>query len=139
MDAQEKPFKVAALRMGEVHGMVSTRPQNVKELCGLARITNGTEDDLREEIRIDRVGAGEGGKETSVPKTPCSLEVDFLVTPRRSGHILPGFCKGGRIEDDQIEGLLHLPKIIEDIGGHYGMLLRRKTVPDEVPVGDLIG
>ena len=54
MEAQEEAFEVASLGMGEVHGMVRPRPEDAEELRGLSRIPDGAEDDLLEELGLDR-------------------------------------------------------------------------------------
>ncbi len=65
MEAEEEALEVAALRMGEVHGMIRPCAEEAEELRGLSRIPDGAEDDLLEEFRIDRVRAGEGGQNPS--------------------------------------------------------------------------
>ena len=66
------------------------------------------------------------------------LEIDLLVAPGRPVHVLPGLGEGGGIENDQIEDLFRFPQIFEDIGCEHRVLLRGKTVPDEVSAGDLV-
>ncbi len=124
MEAEEEAFEVAPFGMGEVHGVVRPGPEDAEELRGLTRITDGAEDDLLEELGIDRVGAGKGGEKSSLREASRRLEIDLFVAPRRAGDILPGFGEGGRIEDDQIEALVSIPEIIEDISGDQGVLLR---------------
>ena len=68
MEAEEEALEVAALRMGEVHGMIRPRPEETEELCGLSRIPDGAEDDLLEELRIDGIRTGKGGEEPSLPE-----------------------------------------------------------------------
>ena len=72
MEAEEEALQVAALRMGEIHGVVRPGPEGAEKLRRLSRIPHGAEDDLLEQLRIDRIRAGKGGQQSSLaqPSAP---------------------------------------------------------------------
>ncbi len=119
--------------------MVRSRPEMAEELRCFSRIPRGAEDDLLEQFQADRVRAGKGGQYPPLAQTSRRLEVDLLVAPRRSVHLLPRLGERRGVKDDQIEHLLRFPQIREAIVREDRVLLGRTTVPGEVSAGDLVG
>ena len=109
---------------------------------GNRRIPGGLMEHFHEQFAFHEMAAAAGGQVASPGQQLHGLQVDFLVSPEGAFHRVAAFGEGGRIQDDEIEGMLFLflqfRQIFEHIGFH-GLDLLSVSIEGEIFPGPLQG
>ena len=99
----DESFEVRPLREAQRRRMVPGLAKKADDLRFSMRVKSRISDNLLEEERRHKPGAGKSEKESSLPKQLESEEVDVLVSAARLLDVAAGFDKSRRVEDDKIE------------------------------------
>ena len=99
----DESFEVGPLGESQRRRMVPGLTEKADDLRISTRVKSRISDNLLEEERRHKPGAGKSEKESSLPEQLESEEVDVLVPSARLRQVAAGFDKSRRVEDDEIE------------------------------------
>ena len=115
-DVEEQAFEVAAFGMEEGDRVVAGLDVARDDGHFAASFEGCLEDDLLEEGFIDEVGTGASEQVGVGWHDLHGSAVDPFIATASFIYVLSLLSKGGRIEDDDVEGSLSFFEVIEDIG-----------------------
>lgn len=110
--------------MSQIGGVIRAGTKGLEKLCCPAGVADSTENNRVEKGFVDEIGAGKGRQYSPVFEVVGGMEVDVLVTARRSCYVFSRSGESGRIQNNHIKMFVRLPQVGKGIGLDNGMVFR---------------